>query len=377
MQIMVWDCYGHTEKEIISTVRAFVYVHNPGIVVLVGAPNIEKRHKKFGPLGHMRFTDVHSMHGGSHGDVLVAIQSYSFEIEPHWHDGNGFDVVISHTRAAHASHLCGLMSNCDGPPLMWHYVLYKWQYQLVEKSKAPCLYLSQQLFHIFTIPYIQKFVMEGLEEGINACVDAERSFGVDIINNIPTCYMISVGYKVKQVSINVKVPAPPHRISVVHWVPQYYKVGVHAKGSIEERENAIRSIMGWNDDAILPYHENNGSFDIVVYCCGIGWDKPLPNINDVISNLVGMVNIDLLIILQAPYPIETHREFLTTMGFVGQHAVEGAIFVSGNALFLYTGKNVKVEMEVHENEEINVTMTRKGYERHVVNMLQRKKKGKK
>ncbi|KAF7141311.1 hypothetical protein RHSIM_Rhsim06G0236700 [Rhododendron simsii] len=40
----------------------------------------------------------------------------------------------------------------------------------------------------------------------------------------------------------------------------------------------------------------------------------------------------------APYPIETHREFLTTMGFVGQHAVEGAIFVSGNAWFLYIGK---------------------------------------
>ncbi|KAI8552561.1 hypothetical protein RHMOL_Rhmol06G0276300 [Rhododendron molle] len=196
------------------------------------------------------------------------------------------------------------------------------------------------------------------------------AFGADIINNIPECYIISVGYKVKQVSINVKVP--PYRGSL-DWLPQYYKVRVEAEGSVQERENAIRSIMGWDDDAILPYHYPNGSFDIVVYCCGLQFDKPLPNIEDVISNMVGMVNIDLLIILQAPYPIDSHREFLTNVGFVGQHAVEGPIFVSGNAWFLHTEKNVKVEVEVHENQEINVTMTRKGYERHVVNLLQRKK----
>ncbi|KAI8532616.1 hypothetical protein RHMOL_Rhmol11G0226900 [Rhododendron molle] len=148
--------------------------------------------------------------------------------------------------------------------------------------------------------------MEDLEQAINACVDAERPFGADIIN-IPACYMISMGYKVKQVSINVKVP--PYWMGALDWVPRYYKVGVHAKGSIEERENAIRSIMGWNNDAILPYHSTNGNFYIVVYCCGMQWDKPLPNIEDVISNLVGMVNIDLLIILEAPYPIEFHREF--------------------------------------------------------------------
>ncbi|KAI8523939.1 hypothetical protein RHMOL_Rhmol13G0110500 [Rhododendron molle] len=165
------------------------------------------------------------------------------------------------------------------------------------------------------------------------------AFGADIINNIPECYIISVGYKVKQVSINVKVP--PYRGSL-DWLPQYYKVRVEAEGSVQERENAIRSIMGWDDDAILPYHYPNGSFDIV-----------------------------------APYPIDTHREFLTNVGFVGQHAVEGPIFVSGNAWFLHTEKNVKVEVEVHENQEINVTMTRKGYERHVVNLLQRKKKGNK
>ncbi|KAI8556459.1 hypothetical protein RHMOL_Rhmol05G0254500 [Rhododendron molle] len=216
--------------------------------------------------------------------------------------------------------------------------------------------------------------MEALEEAINACVDTEMAFGANIINNIPECYIISVGYKVKQVSINVKVP--PYRGSL-DWLPQYYKVRVEAEGSVQERENAIRSIMGWDDDAILPYHYPNGSFDIIVYCCGLQFDKPLPNIEDVISNMVGMVNIDLLIILQAPYPIDSHREFLTNVGFVGQHAVEGAIFVSGNAWFLHTEKNVKVEVEVHENQEINVTMTRKGYERHVVNLLQRKKKGNK
>ncbi|KAI8534866.1 hypothetical protein RHMOL_Rhmol10G0130100 [Rhododendron molle] len=172
---------------------------------------------------------------------------------------------------------------------------------------------------------------------MNVCVDTEMAFGADIINNIPECYMISVGYKVNQVSINVKVP--PYRWPV-DWEPQYYKVRVDAEGSTQERENAVRSIMGWDDEAILPDHYPNGSFDIV-----------------------------------APYPIDTHREFLTNVGFVGQHAVEGATFVSGNAWFLHTGKNVKVE--VHENLEMNVTMTRKGYERHVVNLLQRKKKGNK
>ncbi|KAI8573227.1 hypothetical protein RHMOL_Rhmol01G0262400 [Rhododendron molle] len=98
MQIMVWDCCGCTTKEIIRTVRAFVCVHDPDIVVLVGAANIEQHHKKFGPLGHMRFTNVQSMGGSSHGDVLLAYKSYTFEMEPHWHDGNGFDAVISHTR---------------------------------------------------------------------------------------------------------------------------------------------------------------------------------------------------------------------------------------------------------------------------------------
>ncbi|KAI8538540.1 hypothetical protein RHMOL_Rhmol09G0111500 [Rhododendron molle] len=71
MQIMVWDCCGCTTKEIIRTIRAFICIHDPDIVVLVGAPNIEQRHKKFGPLGHMRVTNIHSMGGGSHGDVLV------------------------------------------------------------------------------------------------------------------------------------------------------------------------------------------------------------------------------------------------------------------------------------------------------------------
>ncbi|KAF7121034.1 hypothetical protein RHSIM_Rhsim13G0164800 [Rhododendron simsii] len=96
MQIMVWECCGHTVKETIRTVRAFVCVHDPDIVVLVGAPNIEQHHKKFGPSGDMRFTNVHSMGGGSHGDILVAYKSYMFEMEPNWHDGNGFDAVISH-----------------------------------------------------------------------------------------------------------------------------------------------------------------------------------------------------------------------------------------------------------------------------------------
>ncbi|KAF7143343.1 hypothetical protein RHSIM_Rhsim05G0131600 [Rhododendron simsii] len=84
MQIMVWDCCGRTENEIVRTVRAFVSVHNPDIVVLVGAPNIEKHRKKFGVLGHMRFTDVKSMGGGTHGDVLVAYKSYMFDMEPNW-----------------------------------------------------------------------------------------------------------------------------------------------------------------------------------------------------------------------------------------------------------------------------------------------------
>ncbi|KAF7119800.1 hypothetical protein RHSIM_Rhsim13G0165400 [Rhododendron simsii] len=98
MQIMVWECCGSTEKEIIRTVSAFACLHDPDIVVLVGAPNIEERHKKLGPSGDMLFTNIHSMGtgGGSHGDVLVAYKSYMFEMEPHWHDGNGFDAVISH-----------------------------------------------------------------------------------------------------------------------------------------------------------------------------------------------------------------------------------------------------------------------------------------
>ncbi|KAF7142034.1 hypothetical protein RHSIM_Rhsim06G0095900 [Rhododendron simsii] len=96
MEIMIWECSGSTAKEVIRTVRAFVCVHNPDIVVLVGAPYIENRYKKFGALGHMHFTNVHSMGGGSHGDVLVAYKSYMFDMEPNWHDGNGFDVVISH-----------------------------------------------------------------------------------------------------------------------------------------------------------------------------------------------------------------------------------------------------------------------------------------
>ncbi|KAF7120834.1 hypothetical protein RHSIM_Rhsim13G0164900 [Rhododendron simsii] len=88
----------HTEKEIIRTVSAFACLHDPDIVVLVGAPNIEERHNKLGPSGDMLFTNIHSMGtgGGSHGDVLVAYKSYMFEMEPHWHDGNGFDAVISH-----------------------------------------------------------------------------------------------------------------------------------------------------------------------------------------------------------------------------------------------------------------------------------------
>ncbi|KAF7134257.1 hypothetical protein RHSIM_Rhsim08G0133600 [Rhododendron simsii] len=49
MQVMVWKCSGCIAKEVIHTVSAFVCVHDPDIVVLVGAPNIEKCHKKFGP----------------------------------------------------------------------------------------------------------------------------------------------------------------------------------------------------------------------------------------------------------------------------------------------------------------------------------------
>lgn len=186
----------------------------------------------------------------------------------------------------------------------------------------------------------------------HATVYPGEAYAFQAIPGVDVCHIIHVDYKVEQFSLSLKLEDGT-------WI-SWHNVRVDPLGTREERESEIRRILGWNNDHVLPFTNAFGC-EVVVLIGGRH-----PNIDYDIRTLVGMVEVDIIVVVESPDSMESHRQYLRDLGFTRQNQVEG--HHTGYVWVLEKGIGNIVDINTFQNDEVKLTVTRRCYDAYIRTM---------